>query len=71
MKYRDSDPSEFAVMATTIPPDLITPGPVSSLSGESKGLLAPKSLPDDYRVYHRKTSVSFDVEARVEEPFRA
>ncbi len=31
-----------------------------SLSGESKALLALHSLPDDYRVYHRKTWYSFD-----------
>lgn len=47
-------------MATIIPSVPITPDPAASLSGESKALLALKSLPDDYRVYHRKTWYSFD-----------
>ena len=51
-------------MAMIIPSVPITPGPVSSLSGESKALLALQSLPDDYRVYHRKTWYSFDGGAR-------
>ena len=47
-------------MATSIPTVPITLGPVPSLSGESKALLALQSLPDDFRVYHRKTWYSFD-----------
>lgn len=47
-------------MATFIP--VLQTGllPVGPLSGESKVLLALQSLPDDYRVYHRKTWYSFD-----------
>jgi len=38
--------------------------PAASAVGESKALLALQPLPDDYRVYHRKTWYSFDGGAR-------
>ena len=47
-------------MATFIPTLPPPNEPVAFLAGESKALLALQSLPDDYRVYHRKTWYSFD-----------
>ncbi len=47
-------------MATFIPSVSITPMAGASASGEAKALLALQALPDDYRIYHRKTWYSFD-----------
>lgn len=48
-------------LVATFIPTLPSPGePVASSSGESKALLALQSLPDHYRVYHRKSWYSFD-----------
>lgn len=47
-------------MPTLISSLPIPPIPVASASGEAKVLLAFQSLPDDFRIYHRKTWYSFD-----------
>ena len=47
-------------MPTLIPALPLPPLPIASASGEAKGLLALQALPDDYRIYHRKTWYSFD-----------
>ena len=47
-------------MPTLIPSLPLPPTPVAAASGEAKVLLAFQSLPDDFRIYHRKTWYSFD-----------
>lgn len=47
-------------MPTLIPSLPLPALPIASASGEAKVLLALQALPDDYRIYHRKTWYSFD-----------
>jgi len=47
-------------MATVIPALSLLRATAETLSGEFEVLLALQSLPDDYRIYHRKTWYSFD-----------